>query len=360
MGALNETAVRAFVLSVVPLACASAPPAAPPPPVATSAPVVEAPPPAPSRVSLGPGEILCGVDDGPVPIGRLDGPAGDDLRRRTEPSFLHVGIALAPREIAGRFMGEMMPEPPNPVIEPAKPEVKLGWTLGPGLATNPAFEERAHACGALLDVEDMGDRTYVVQTNPQVGPTASRADGDTSSSKFTTCFATALCALGPSGGGAPKDRSNVRLRAQITPAVFRGSVSISIADERQGTAAPSDRFRGHRFVASPPPRSPAAQAYAESLAQRIRPGAEACGRASPPDQSFDTTIVFTWGPRGKRLMPPARRPVPFVATFADCVAKAAELVLLRPPPGFNPDNRIPIVARVDILTPGRGPTPGNP
>lgn len=342
--------------------CASPPPTTAPPAIASAAPTIETAPPVAPRVSLGPGEIVCGVDDGPVPIGRDDDHAPDDLRT---PADRTLPVAAAPpptpRDVSGRFLGEMAAEPPEPLVGPAKPEVKLAWTLAPGLAATPAFEERARACSELASPEDTGERTFAVQTSAGGGPVASRVEGDHSSSKLTICFATALCALGLGGGANAHARSGARLRTEITPPVFRGSVRVAIADQREGNFAPHDRFGRRRVLSSARPRSPAAQAYAEGLAQKVRPGAEACARATPPDQSFATTVTFAWGPGGAKLLPAwGRERNPFLDAFDACLAKAAAPALSRPPPGFNPGNRIPVEARLDIRPPGPGPSPGNP
>lgn len=333
------------------------------------APVASAPTPSavpdaasPTRASLGPGEIVCGVDDGPVPIGRTDEPPHDELRRaRSSTAPFPVGIASTPpRPTNGPFFGEMMPEPPEPTVDAARPEVKLAWTLGPKLQTTPAFEQRAHACGELAELADLGQRTFNVQRSAHGGPVATR-DRSTSSSKFSTCLASSLCLLGPGSAGTAGEITDVAVLTKVTPPQFQGRVEIEIADERQGTIPTSRRGRSRRVDVPPSPRPAASEAYAKQLAKRLQPGAQACAAKRPPAQSFVSTVVFVWGKEGKRALPTNRGRRPLVDAFDACLSAAADAVLTRPPPSFNPNDRIPIIAQVDVQpSPALAPEPPRP
>lgn len=360
MPSSTSTARAAFVLALsaplaLAVACTSPPPPAPPPvipPASTS--VAETPPP-PVEEPLAPGEVRCGIDDGPVPIGTR----GDDLRRETAEGAFDRGPLL---QEDGMFLGKRMMKmeefDPVPLAGAAKPTVAMNWSLAEGLTTGASFEDRANACRDLALPADAGEAKYSVKLAAGGGPVAVRpAMVGRAPSKLTLCFAASLCALGPQAKGAPARRLDVQLRTTVTPPVFTGTVEIVLTGEHtpKNVGAPIGRpgRRGRRYVPPPPtpPLTAADKAYLAKTVSDAKPGALACAQRTPPAAQLFVSagavkVAKPASPYQKIDMapPPRARPqnadLEYHRQMSQCVRSALEAVLTPPPKTFSDTGRV--------------------
>lgn len=340
------------------VACGSPPPPAVAPMMPpASASVAQSPPP-PIEEPLTPGEVRCGIDDGPVPIGTR----GDDLRRETADRLLRNGGggegegALSHEDgvFLGKRMMKMEMEEPDvrSVVGPAKAHVALVWSLATGLARAPAFEERAGACRDLALPDDAGEATYSVRLAAGGAPLSVRPASARGPSKLALCFASSLCSLGAQASGAPSRRLDVQLRTSITPPVFTGTVEISLTGEHtpkkiRTPNAPQGR-RGRRFIPPPPtpPLTAADRAYVAKVVKDARPGVLACAQRTPPNgQLFVAGAVKAPKPASPYKKVDMAEPPPrsrmrnvefeYQTQMGACFRAALEAVLTTPPKSFS-------------------------
>lgn len=347
----------AFVCVTLGIACAPPPPAPPPAaPIASS--FASAAPPAPAEEALLPGELRCGIDDGPVPIGSLPG----GLRRKASAAhradLQPENAAIDGNLLAKRMMVEEFEF--SPIVDAAKARATTRWVLGEGVATAGAFEARAGACRDLADVSDAGPHAFSVRVAAGGGPLSVRPVGSAEPTKYTTCLAASLCALGSQAQGTVARRMEARFETSITPPVFTGTVSLSFSGDRTGKAVSRgpvlvrNHTRGRRGPVRPPepPPTPADLAYVAAMARAAQPGALACAKRTPPGgELFVSTRALTpqaaASPYKKidMAMPPPTPPMQRAAAeyhrqMTACVTEAVEAVLLAPPKSFSTTGKV--------------------
>lgn len=329
--------------SVPPPTKVASPPVAP---SASTAPVASAP----VEEPLPPGELRCGVDDGPVPVGLgEDGGDEDDLRHRARAG----GVEPAP-DGARALLGLRVAERPPPPVNAAKPKVTVQFKLGEGVLATDAFTRRARPCALAGQTSDEGERSFSVRFSRGGVPIGVRIDdGPLKDGVVTRCFAAALC----SSGGAPgaDASSGVRkatLAVKVSPPVFTGRVRMGLRDDRPSSPSPGPR-RGRGGVPEPAPYTAEERKYVTSLDHVLGKGALACAQRTPPAARLTLTVELRFDKQTRAFSAgPARGRNDFEKTLAACVGEAAAESLKPPPARMMPNGTLAVVA---TFTPGEVP-----
>lgn len=293
----------AFLAFFAPIACASTPVGQPAPAVATVSSATSEPTPVVAEPPLDPGEIRCGIDDGPVPIGALLQGGGARGVLPTTRLFKRADL----RDMA----------PPTNDVRAAGPTADTTWSLEAQVKAPPRFQEKVAACSADVALVDGGDhrmRVRFARTGAATSVLARKASG------FDRCLAQAACLLegGPSTGSLTRETI---FHANVTPP--RSDLDVVVGSER--VLPPI-----HRRPGAPPLRK-------TILEQRLRAAvhevAAACVEAHPPTKSFEwpLTVRFETGSPSAARVYFAGEVTPYTTTLMECLSPLLTPQLASPP-----------------------------
>jgi hypothetical protein len=315
------TTFAAWVGACLLSACGPATTTEPPPNVPAAPASAPTPLAAPTPPPDDPDETRCGVDDGPVRIGRADaeslrvarGP--ETLDRSRDDDFLPLfGRAGPPPVLGKRMLSEMMPEPPAPAVHGAPLQVAITFR-GVSTDATAALTARASRCAEAAGLEDAGDSSIRVRLASSGTALATRTLTAKStagaSAAFRKCLEAAACALKASPGGAPTAVEVVASVAVERP-VFRGQVDVdvvSLDDQREG---PPRGRRGRTSVVLIQ-RPKAAKAAFDAMVSKLRQAAQEVGRGCaeqlPPADAFTLVGDYTLAPGNATPLPSLPPPV---------------------------------------------------
>lgn len=308
---------------------------------------------APAPDTFAPGELRCGIDDGPVPVGMSDDDGdADDLRPRRDAT-----AGERRRDDAGPLLGLRIAQQPPPPVNAAPPQVTVSWQLGEGLVATSAFTQRARPCGAAGQASDEGKRGFAVRFSRLGAPVAVRVDdGPGKDTTVARCFAAALCSAALAT--SPGERAavgNATLTVKVVPPVFTGRAQVQLRDDRSnGPLSPGRVGRGG--VPAPLPYTPAERKYLSDLQATVGKSALACAQRTPPEGRVTLAIDLTLDKRtGVFSAPKTPGRGAFERTLGSCVATAAIDSLKPPPARMMPHGGITLVA---VFSPG--PPPAGP
>ena len=202
------------------------------------------------------GEVRCGIDDEPTPLGR-----GLEDRR-----FLAGRVAVAPD------------------VRPKAPRVQTIVKAVAGFDGAAPLEDDARRCDPEVVSTDEGEHLLAVRFASS-GVAASVRIDDATGSRFLRCLVSRACALlAPSGSASAR----MMVRVALTRPVFEGRVEVAL----EGLDFP-------RFREAPAGRRAAFDAYAMRARPLLERALLECARQSPPEGSFGLQTVATFDAAGR-------------------------------------------------------------